>query len=540
MSVEGPTTFTIQNTGPTTVVRLDFVFDHPTYGTASVNFTGIKSGENSNFTGTSYSITGLSIGPGQSKTFTVDYDYNNISAGAVGATDNGDITIIGYNSSDVTDEIDAPITTTVTVVSGGGGGGGGGVTITLSPTTLTAAVIGQAYTPVNIVASGGTGPYTYEYSAGVPTGMTVTTSGVLQGTPDSGLDPGTATFTVTATDSLSQTGSREYNLTLSTVPVTPPNIGSFGFDPAYASTSSGFVPAFPNFMWNITGDVDSITITGSAEGTTSGNLLGVYGTGLEDILEYSEVFSASGISVDSSYTMTATGPGGSDTAGPITFTAIPNVSTTFNLLPSPADHGDTIIGAFTTTVADRAYIRRQDAGPTYTDVWGSADNPQTVTPGDLNSGINLGTADYYTTAGSVTFLLTVYDSTMTSNTHTETRTININEPLGTSWMFNADTTATLSPLNPIVFTVTSSVQNDQYYITFDTGSATGSGSGFINGLPYSGTTSTPQEGGLEYNDTGSLTPTNPATGYLRLRTSSDSSSGLNIVYSSPLTITTTP
>ncbi len=76
-------------------------------------------------------------------------------------------------------------------------------TITLAPASLSATTVGASYSET-LTASGGTGPYTYAATAGVlPDGLTLTSSGVLSGTPT---DEGTFNFTITATDSSGGTG----------------------------------------------------------------------------------------------------------------------------------------------------------------------------------------------------------------------------------------------------------------------------------------------------------------------------------------------
>lgn len=78
--------------------------------------------------------------------------------------------------------------------------------IALSPATLPPANEGVAYAQT-ITASGGTAPYTYSTTPGaLPSGITLSSSGVLSGTPTVN---GTYNFTVTATDS--STGSGPYS-----------------------------------------------------------------------------------------------------------------------------------------------------------------------------------------------------------------------------------------------------------------------------------------------------------------------------------------
>ena len=85
------------------------------------------------------------------------------------------------------------------------------VTITLSPTSLPAGTVGTAYNQT-ITASGGGSPYTYATTSGtLPTGLTLSSGGVLSGTPSAA---GTYSFTITATDRASYAGNRSYSVTI--------------------------------------------------------------------------------------------------------------------------------------------------------------------------------------------------------------------------------------------------------------------------------------------------------------------------------------
>ncbi len=78
-------------------------------------------------------------------------------------------------------------------------------TITVTPTTVSNATVGAAYTPVNFTASGGTASYTYSVSAGsLPAGMSLSSSGTLSGTPT---EAGPFNFTVQAKDANNFTGT---------------------------------------------------------------------------------------------------------------------------------------------------------------------------------------------------------------------------------------------------------------------------------------------------------------------------------------------
>jgi outer membrane autotransporter protein len=90
----------------------------------------------------------------------------------------------------------------------------GGPTITLAPPTLPSGSTNVPYSQT-ITASGGTAPYTFAVTSGtLPSGLALSTQGVLSGTPKS---VGTSTFTVTATDSPGRSGSQSYALSISNV-----------------------------------------------------------------------------------------------------------------------------------------------------------------------------------------------------------------------------------------------------------------------------------------------------------------------------------
>jgi hypothetical protein len=122
---------------------------------------------------------------------------------------------------------------------------GGAVTVTLSPTALPNGTVGTSYS-AQISASGGTSPYTFSKTGTLPTGLTLSSAGLLSGTPTAA---GTYTFTVTATDNASNTGGRSYNptissggVTLTVNPTTLPN-GTVGTSySAQISASGGTSP----------------------------------------------------------------------------------------------------------------------------------------------------------------------------------------------------------------------------------------------------------------------------------------------------------
>jgi hypothetical protein len=84
-------------------------------------------------------------------------------------------------------------------------------TIAVAPATLPNGTVGTAYSQT-LTASGGSGAYTYAITAGaLPDGLSISTGGVLSGTPSMA---NTFNFTVTATDALGSTGSQAYTVTI--------------------------------------------------------------------------------------------------------------------------------------------------------------------------------------------------------------------------------------------------------------------------------------------------------------------------------------
>lgn len=118
--------------------------------------------------------------------------------------------------------------------------------VTVAPASLPAATAGTAYSQ-NVLASGGTAPYTFALTAGaLPAGMTLSSVGVLSGTPTSS---GSFNFTVTATDSGNPTsGSRAYTLVVAaptmTLPATtlPNATGGQAYSAAINPATGGIAP----------------------------------------------------------------------------------------------------------------------------------------------------------------------------------------------------------------------------------------------------------------------------------------------------------
>jgi len=95
---------------------------------------------------------------------------------------------------------------------------GAGGAVTLAPSALHNGTRGSFYTQT-VTATGGTGPYTFSLVGGsLPAGLTLNAStGVISGTPTTS---GPANFTVQAVDSVGNTGSHPFSVTIGTVSLT--------------------------------------------------------------------------------------------------------------------------------------------------------------------------------------------------------------------------------------------------------------------------------------------------------------------------------
>ena len=140
--------------------------------------------------------------------------------------------------------------------------------VTLTPASLPAPQIAVAYNQ-QLSASGGNGSYTYSLSSGaLPTGMTLTSSGLLAGTPNAA---GTYSFTVKATDGLGFTGTQAYStsVTAPSLTLTPASLPAADAEAAYSqsfTTSGGTAP----YSYTVTGGTLPPGLILSTTGVLSG------------------------------------------------------------------------------------------------------------------------------------------------------------------------------------------------------------------------------------------------------------------------------
>ncbi|HMY76512.1 MAG TPA: putative Ig domain-containing protein, partial [Blastocatellia bacterium] len=135
-------------------------------------------------------------------------------------------------------------------------------TISLNPGTLPNGQMGATYNQP-ITASGGVGAYTFGLSSGaLPTGITLSSAGLLSGTPTVA---GSFPITITATDANNCTSAQGYTLVIASCPVVIVNP---------ATASNGFVGTSYSQSFTQTGGTGTVTWsnTGSLPGGLTLNL----------------------------------------------------------------------------------------------------------------------------------------------------------------------------------------------------------------------------------------------------------------------------
>jgi len=246
----------------------------------------------------------------------------------------------------------------------------------ISPTTLTAAKVGVKYSKA-LTASGGTAPYTFAVTGGsLPPGLSLSSAGVLSGTATAG---GSFSFTVTATDSHSITGSQGYSLTVNaaTITVKPSSLLAATAGVKYSAkfTASG---GTASYTFALTAGSLPAGLTLSSTGALSGTP-----------------------TAGGTFTFTVTATDSSTGTGPY------SGSHSYTLTVNPA----TISLSPTTLTAATAGVKYSH---TITAKGGTAPYSFTVSAGSLPPGLTLSSGGVLsgtpTSAGSYTFTVTATDS----------------------------------------------------------------------------------------------------------------------------------
>ncbi len=149
-------------------------------------------------------------------------------------------------------------------------------TITLSPSTLPSGTVGVAYSQT-ILGSGGAAPYSFIITSGVlPAGLTLTTTGVLAGTP---IVAGSSPVTIRGTDSNGCFQTISYTIVIAAAPPVPPVCPAITLLPAalpsgvvgvaFTQTITGSGGAAP-YSFGVTSGILPAGLTLTAAGVLAG------------------------------------------------------------------------------------------------------------------------------------------------------------------------------------------------------------------------------------------------------------------------------
>ena len=134
--------------------------------------------------------------------------------------------------------------------------------------TLPAGEVAQSYSSA-ITTSGGSGAVTFSVSSGaLPTGLTLSSTGMLSGTST---NTGTSSFTVTATDAVGRSVSRSYTVTIAPAfAITTSRLNDALIGVAYSQSLSGAGGVTP-YSWEIvSGSLPTGLVLNAATGVISG------------------------------------------------------------------------------------------------------------------------------------------------------------------------------------------------------------------------------------------------------------------------------
>ncbi len=427
--------------------------------------------------------------------------------------------------------------------------------ITLSPATLTGAPYGASYSQI-IAASGGFAPYSYSLTSGaLPSGLSLSSPGLISGTPAA---VGTVSFTVTATDIYSHTGSQAYSLTITapTITLSPTTLTGGTYAVSYSQTvtaSGGISP----YTYNVTSgslpsglslnaSTGAITGTPTATGTVSFTITatdahsytgsqaysltiatatisllptslpsGTYNTA------YSQTVSASGGISPYTYTITSGSlPGGlsiNSSTGAITGTPTASGGFMFTVTATDA-HSQTGSQSYLLTInAPTITLSPTGISPVYGSAFsqtlmasgGVASYTFAVTSGSLPGGLSLNSSTGAITGtpnapGAYSFTVTATDAHSQTGSQTysgtvATPTIALSPtslPSGTQGAAYSQTISALGGISPYTYSITSG--------SLPTGISLNSSTGVISGTPsVSGTYSFTVTATDAYSYTGS-------------------------------------
>ena len=239
------------------------VFSITVYNAVTVTTSSLPNGlNNAAYTNTTLAATG-----GSNTTYTwtstgtaLPTGLNLSSAGLLSGTPtaSGTFTGIQFTASDATSGLSGSKTFTLIVYN----------PVTVTTTSLPPGVSGQSYTSTQLLASGGSGSYTWA-ATGLPANLTLSAAGVLTGTPTAaGIF---ASVQVTASDATSGlNGSQTYTIPVyGPVVITTSTLPNGAEGQAYSAPNLAATGGSGSYTWTATGLPTGITLStaGALTGT---------------------------------------------------------------------------------------------------------------------------------------------------------------------------------------------------------------------------------------------------------------------------------
>jgi len=323
-----------------------------------------------------------------------------------------------------------------------------GITIT-SSTSLADGYPNTTYSSVTLAATGGTGSYTgwAVTSGSVPTGMTLSTTGILSGTPTTA---GSYSFVVRVTDSASNTASATFTLTVEAIlSISTTSLESASTASAYSQTLVA-TGGSGGYSWSVS--------------SSATNTLSTYGLSL----------SSSGVVSGTPSTL-----GTANFTAVVTDSAGHTANQAFSIVVSDMAISTSTLSYGAVGTAYAQTLSASGGSGTYTwSVTSGASNLTALGLSLTSAGVLTSNGSSLTTAGSATFTVQVADSN--GGTATRSYTVSIYSAL-------AFTTTSLS----------SAIYNATYSATIQTSGGSGSYSFTVNSgsIPTTATATALTNGG---------------------------------------------
>lgn len=162
----------------------------------------------------------------------------------------------------VSDAVNAQVTRTLTLVVNG-------PQLQIQTASLPPATAGVPYN-TSITASGGVQPYVFTSSSALPTGLTLSSGGVLSGTTGQG---GTFSLTIGVRDAINQTASRTLTLTVtSSLQIVTSSLPQASVSTGYSTTITA-TGGVPPYLWSAPGGLPAGFVLDSGSGILNGTPL---------------------------------------------------------------------------------------------------------------------------------------------------------------------------------------------------------------------------------------------------------------------------